>query len=356
MLHNQSDWDATLIPGFAANGDKIQSLVLKQSFEFNTKGEVFFKSVADPLIAVDEHSGEPEKTGLCSAAETAPFKQGFEFYGHFTAYPPKNKVARVVEVGLKLIPGPPDETKHIEKKLRVTGKRHWKSSLLGLVASDPEILTPTAIEYTAAFGGVDAIKPELSCTENPVGSGFRLKSRNAKLQTLPQIELATHFIKRPGKPVPVGGFGPLPLFWSPRIDQQPELDQDQLMAGEFPFKSDLPLDYYNTAPRDQRVNKKLSAGWQFAIAGLLPELNYSDYVNIPLPYLPPKVVWFKNEQQQKIAMQCDTLVVDGDKQEFSLIWRAELLANELGVNPEFSIVAAKDEALNQSLNQEAGIC
>ncbi|SFC95935.1 DUF2169 family type VI secretion system accessory protein [Pseudoalteromonas denitrificans] len=337
MLHNTSSWQADFTTGFSKTADEIISIIVKQSFEFDDQGNVFEKQPCDAIISSDEHHGDPHKTSLKAANELVPFKRGFEFYGNFSAYPPKGISARVVEVTCKLITHN-QKKPEIEKILRITGQRNWKKSLLGTVASDPQILSNTQINYENAFGGINQLKPEQVYGSNPVGRGYKLKSKNAKLQQLPTIELASYFIKRPGKEVPTGGFGAIPLFWSPRSDNIPDIAQPQLMAGKFPYKTPLPDDFYNTAPQDQQTDILFSEGCFFTMSGLLPNLDYRQEVKILLPFDKPVLKHIKEEgMREKLDMQCDTLVIEGDEQSFSLIWRAQIKKSDCGLAPQFSI-------------------
>ena len=117
------------------------------------------------------------------------------------------------------------------------------------------------------------------------------------------------------------------------------------MSGNFPYKTNLADDFYNSAPRDQIVPIKFAPGWQFTMKGLLPEQDYHHEINIALPFIQPKLTQLKNKQQTNaLDMQCDTLVVEGDSQSFSLIWRKSIKISQCGLAEQFCISKNNSES------------
>ena len=372
MLHNFSNWQATIADNWLANKQACKTIIVKQSFEFNDKGQVFpLESSAEntDIIMADEMLGEPNASSLTAACETMPFKQGFEIYGCLTAYPPKSKQAKVIEVYLSLYEqiqqpaqeqttGQPQGQAHnqltdkretrLNKLLRVTGERQWQSSLIGTKASDPKVLSPVALHYENTYGGIDANKPDKVYEQNPAGSGYRLKQ--PKGQKLPPVEYPKKLLTHPKKAGVAASYAPIPQFWQPRLDLLPEIDERATMAGEYPFQSALPLNTYNYAPQDQQLAITFNKNLILSLKGLLPNLDYHQQVDIPLPYQPPQVAVIQGEHQAYVDLTCDTLVLDGDANSFHLIWRHSMATSEL--SPYATIVVQADNQSTQESTAE----
>ena len=126
MLHNFSAWQASTFSGWLEDSTEGQIVLVKQSYEFDEQGNVTAIEPGPEIIIADDYQDEPNNSPLCEVNEQVAFKHGFEVYGNCTAYPPKGKDARVIEVELGLdSPSQP----LFKKRLRVTGARHWRAPL-----------------------------------------------------------------------------------------------------------------------------------------------------------------------------------------------------------------------------------
>ena len=336
MLHNFTPWQASVFEGWQADGTASHVVLVKQSFEFDEKGNTSLMEPCVEIVMADEYSGDPTSEPLVAVNEQVAFKQGFEVYGNFTAYPPKGKTARVIEVELGLVE---NDTPIIKKRLRITGEREWRRSLLGPVATDPSPITPTAICYSRAFGGKAHHDQNVYSLENPIGVGFKLKNKHAVGQLLPAIEYANEVLRKPSHQVSVAGFSAIPSHWSPRIELMPEIDEQALMAGKYPFKTSLASNFYNTAPADQQTKQLFTKGWAFSLTGLYPLQEYGQQQTVELPVLKPIVQVVNTLTRHDIDMHCDTLVIDSDAQCFSLLWRGHI--NSDNVASSSNIIVAE---------------
>ncbi|MBB1307463.1 DUF2169 domain-containing protein [Pseudoalteromonas sp. SR43-5] len=342
MLNNFSPWQASFFDGWLSDRTLAKVVVVKQSFEFDEKGNVTPNEPGPDIVVADDYDGDPAHSPLSEVNEQVAFKHGFEVYGDFTAYPPKAKQARVIEVELGLH----DKTQPLfKKRLRVTGARFWKRSLLGPVATDPNIIEPTSINYSNAFGGKDLNDESNYLLENPIGRGFKLKNKQAKGQQLPCIEYANQLLRKPSHTTLVASFSAIPSHWSPRIELMPDIDQKALMAGNYPFKTVLDEHFNNMAPLDQRVKKEFSQGWAFSLSGLYPLQEYGQHQRVEIPFEEPIVQLVNTLNRHTINMRCDTLIIDSDAQSFSLLWRGSIDAIHVGANSQ--LVVAKREANNE---------
>ena len=217
-MYNRSNWPAGLYPGWSHQRDFQLTVVFKVGFRFELDGTITRLDETPPLIEADEHYGKALETSLKSTTEITPFKQGSEVYLFGTAYP---HVAgqTLTEVGMGI--AFPDGRK-FKKVLRVFGKREWKRVMMNYVMSEPAELEPTPIRYEYAFGGRNPDNSDDEFPLNPVGLGLNGKGWRAPNLELPRIEQAPYFVKSPSNKPPPAGFGPLPVFWQPRVAEMGE--------------------------------------------------------------------------------------------------------------------------------------
>jgi len=364
MLYNTSPWQAITVENFSIKQKKCTTIIVKQSFDFTAQGEVMASAAPVPIIQADEYVADPTSSSLKNVNETAPFKQGFELYAQSTAYPPKDKEVSVVEVNVTLQEKPVNASSSttsnssampqtlINKTLRVTGERVWKRSLLGSVASTPQTLTATAIQYEQAFGGIDSKKATKYCSQNPIGRGFNLHSNEIIASALPSIEYPYDTLRKAKDSISVAGFGAIAPSWQPRLDLMPELDQEKLMQGRYPYSKSLPANAYNVAPHDQQIAQTLNSAqsWQCIIKGLLPNLAYQHPVVLTIPAKVPQLTVIQGEHQYSATLICDTLVLNSDDNQFHLLWRTSIDNSDLGDSPKFIV-----QEMPKPLNAQVGV-
>ena len=317
-LANQTDWQAGLFPGWGLDRRFQWTLAVKRTFRFTLDGATEEALPGPELVLADEHRGDPDSTSLTAASEIVPFKQGSEFLLTGTAHPPKQP-ARVMttEVVLKFADGRP-----WQKVLRVTGRRHWKRGVLGLMPGDPAPLEPLPIAYEYAFGGIDKQRRAMDL-RNRVGLGFAKDGKVANGQRMPSIEQGPKFIAKPGHQPAPAGYGPIPATWQPRYDDNRDFNEEAMESGGgCPYPQNVPPAMYNAAPRDQRFPQPFTGGEEIALRGFFPELEPTVPVRIRLPETRPEAFVQSAGKRSRAELVCDTLVVDADAREISLVWRA----------------------------------
>ncbi|AUJ70078.1 DUF2169 family type VI secretion system accessory protein [Pseudoalteromonas sp. NC201] len=342
MLVNESEWQSSTVEAWDEEKDPIVVVAVKQNFEYDVNGNVYPDPTGAPVVLADDFDGEGLEACLTAVSEVQPYKTGFEVYGELTCFPPTDKQARVIEVGLKL--GCNDRV-FVDKLLRVTGERVWKRSLFGPVASDPQVLSSCVLNYQLAYGGTSPSDEEQVSTQNPLGRGYKLKNKEAKGQPLPQVEYANQVLKKPSHDTAVASFAAIPPFWSPRVDKLPEVDESQALAGKFPFKEVVPAAHYQVAPQDQQTPNPFSDGWWIEMMGLTPDLPYGQSLKLALPRAVPRCRLVNGPDATPIDMQCDTLVIDSQTQQFSLIWRGRVKKSQTGSNSVFLVEEAQAQGV-----------
>lgn len=315
-LDNRSAWAAGLYPGWSRKGERQMTLVFKASFAYDAKGTLTPMPYPAPIEETDRYHGEPGKTSLAAAGETVPFKQGSELLLFGTAQPPKAE-ATVTEVAIGLRRA---NDRFWEKTLRVFGPRRWEKGLLGISYSKPAPLASLPLRYEHAYGGCDPNHEEKLYPQNPVGVGYSEKGWRVSGMALPQIEIGPKFISGPTQRVAPAGFGPLPPFWEPRVQAFDKLDHEALAWGGCPYPGDAPAEMYNAAPPDQRFDQPFQGEETLRLKGLV-EGAPRDGLLLNLPRLRPDLKLVRGERMENLQPVCDTLVIDTDTRQLSLVWR-----------------------------------
>jgi hypothetical protein len=319
-LSNQSLWAAGIYPGWSAKREPQLTVVFKAAYRFDTEGRLTPLMPVPALIEADAHHGDPETTGLCEAAEIAPFKEGGELYLYGTAYPPRPDLnAMEVRVGLRFRDGT-----RWEKTLRVFGPRRWKRFLLHHSLGVLGPVEPTPLRYEYAYGGSSPRDEDQYCPENPAGTGFNVHAGRLISDTPPRIEVGPPFIDAPMQRATPAGFGPVPAFWEPRATDAGEPVEDPEAHGGCPFGEDARPTLHNAAPPDQRFPAPFSGGEVLSLRGLFKGQPARHDVLLDLPALAPQLYTVFGESTERLHPVCDTLVINTDERTLAMIHRAAI--------------------------------
>lgn len=315
-LDNRSAWAAGLYPGWSRKGERQMALVFKASFAFDATGTLTPMGIPPAIEETDRYFGEPGKSSLATASETVPFKHGGELLLFGTAHPPKaDATVTEVSVGLRRA-----DDRFWEKTLRVFGPRRWEKGLLGLSFSKPGLLAPLPLRYEYAYGGRDPNYDDKLYPQNPAGGGYSAKGWRVGGMALPQIEIGPKFIAGPTHRVTPAGFGPLAPFWEPRSQAFERLDHEAIAWGGCPYPADAPAQMYNAAPLDQHFDQPFQGGETLRLKGLV-ERAPRDGLLLNLPRLKPSLKLVRGNRVENFQPVCDTLMVDVDACQLSLVWR-----------------------------------
>ena len=318
-LSNQTIWSAGLFPGWDPQRQPQLTAVFKASFDFDEHGQILPAVEQSPLVLTDEYHDDSLNSSLKEVQETAAFKKGSEFYLYGTAFPEKeNLIAMEVGVGILFTNG-----QQWKKVLRVFGERRWKKSMLNYQHDDqPHFVTETPLRYEYAFGGRNPTDEEDEFLANPVGMGYNSDQRNLVHDELPLIEIGPDFIVSPmQKPIPAG-FGPLPVWWEPRMSEMGMPVEDPMDQAGCPYAATAKDTLHNVAPLDQRFTKTFQGGEIFHLRALLKGVSHQQTVEITLPQLQPQLYTIIENQAQLLEPVCDTVVINTDDKTLSMIFRA----------------------------------
>ena len=316
---NQSNWLAGLYPGWDFKHEHQFTAVFKVSYQFDETGKLTLIEDAPPLVEADEHRGAALTTSLQAVSEIAPFKEGSEIYLYGTARPDRDGLV-AMEVGIGILF---TDKKQWKKVLRIFGKRTWKKTMVNYIhGENPGSVEEILLSYEYAFGGGNPEDDQDVFEANPTGLGYNSDQRNLFSEELPRIEMGPDFVNSPmQKPTPAG-FGPLPLFWEPRVSDAGEPVSDPTTQGGCPYSKTAKRCIHNVAPYDQRFKKPFTGGEIIHLRALVPDVRHKTAVQIVLPTLNPQLYTIIDNVAENLTPICDTVVINADDKIVSMIYRA----------------------------------
>jgi hypothetical protein len=265
----------------------------------------------------DTFSGEPGFSAPLNEVDFAPRKHRCDVLLNGSAHPPGGRPATRVEVGLRV--------NGMAKSFAVVGNRSWQSGLRGVTASAPEPFSVMPISYDRAFGGVDNRHEDPSrhgaFMRNPVGTGFHKDLRPEWVDgtPMPNTEQSGRPIASPDSQAAVPmSFGPIGRGWEPRSKYAGTYD-DTWREDHFPFlPPDFDEQYYQAAPLDQQVPHP-QGGEEIRLVNLAS----GGEVAFTLPVFDAPIHFFpKKGERDDGKLVLDTIVLEPDRQRFTLTWRA----------------------------------
>jgi len=297
------------------HGRDLLVVVVKQTFELS-RGVPRPAEEQVPVTLADTFHGEPGESSVEFENDFAPVKPGTDvvLVGH--AYAPGG---RTKEMDVELRVGP------VGKTVRVFGDRRWSKTLGRLGTPSPEAFERMPLIYERAFGGsdhsADDEKDHDQERRNSVGCGFI--ARKSKLDAgevpLPNLEDPKDLIKGgKDRPAPCG-FGFYGRSWEPRLSLAGTYDDAWLASRSPLLPDDFDERYHNGASPGLVAAPHLSGGEPVLVSGASPrgELRFD------LPRRAPRVrAMTRTEKFAWPQPRFDTLVLDPDRDRFTMTWRA----------------------------------
>lgn len=307
-------------------GQPFHCLIIRGVFDWDEAGNLTPAALQCPAKLADEYWGEPERSSVRYPADMVPKKPATDVLviGALTA--PEGKSATSWQAGLAV--------RDRQKILRVCGPRQWVNHLVGgWVLTEPEPTATVPLRYELAYGGhvprkgaKEGDKPEVH-PDNPLGCGFFGQPGPDYRQryTAPQFEVPNSPLKEIDRPIAVAGFGPLNDFCEDRMQfagtYQDEWDQDP----EPPTPPDFKLDFWNSAPLDQRFTPYLKGGETIRLGGMTAEGE----LTLTLPrYRCRAVLQYDDGDRGSVIMDLDTVLIDLDHKQVHIRWFADVEFDE----------------------------
>lgn len=324
-ISNNTHYTAGIYPGYDRRGKKQFTVVVKSSYSFDTTGKLQ-QITAEPLIEQDEWRAQPNISSLKAASETMPFKKGAELLLQGNITPPHPHY-HLMDVCLSLQTG----EHQWQKPLRVFGNRQWQRHHLKATMTYPKSLTSMELSYENAFGGECAAKQK-RYPFNPAGRGYHTRDNVAFSTHLPNIEYKNSLIRSPRQKVKPAGYGPIPLQWTPRNTMVPEGIWHTFKQGRYPEPTDLPENFYNTAPEDQQFLKPFTGGEMLGLKGLIAGVSLTQTLLLQAPQQNPICAVVTHQAQHTLSLCRDTYHIDINKKILNIIWRATMGTDAVSAN------------------------
>ncbi|GGX52575.1 DUF2169 family type VI secretion system accessory protein [Saccharospirillum salsuginis] len=312
-------YQASITPGWTADGQSAHVLVVKASYQSDQNGCVTPLEQSAPLCEQDQYPDDDAVgRALELASDLAPFKAGSEIllYAHAWCASPRPSVKVSAELRM-------DNGIQWDKSLAVIGRRVWKNTLFGATPTEPEQLSDLPIRFEYAYGGHHPDDPDDACPTNPVGVGYlgRAGRRVAsKGMPLPQVENPKRLMTRPNQRREPQGFGPLPSHWQPRQKAFSGMNDEKAARGDYPYDGPLPETAYHSAPGDQWFDRPLEGDGTLTLTGLTKGLPEHQPLKIDLR-IPRLAVAVRDESEQSLSLAADTLIVETESQQFHVLYR-----------------------------------
>lgn len=313
----------------ARTGDDIYIIAVKATFDIETNG----------LLSVSKEQADVLKSPVYFGDECASSVE----------YPPDLSIQKErVDLIINASAHTPDHEPVCEltatvllndwgKELKVTGDRYWKNDFGRMGRSTPESFVKIPIVYENAFGGVDRSDDKIPVTEritfgeNPVGTGFAVKSKYLEGMRLPNIEPASHKTQKNPKKNQSIGFGAIDGHWASRADFSGTCDENW-NTQRYPL---YPLDFnplfYQWAPQDQQfdtINSNDTVSFY--------HLSEEEELHIKVPEVEIFFNTWKNAKTLHHEAKLQTLLADLNKRKLMLTWTAQLT----GFKPDDELVTS----------------
>ena len=287
--------------------------VVKATFDFVPGGAMIIAGATRLVGAEAHHAGNPMRS-IRASGELSPFlaKADVLFVGH--AYPPEGAPSPRSTVRLAVLR---NGWALIDKTLTVTGDR-------ATAELAPKAFQQMPVVYERAFGG-------LGHAENPLGTGVEA----SKGRSLP------NFARSAGEHAEPAGFGPISWAWPARRRRLRGYPRKHLGEPIVELPDDFDLEFFQAAPSDQRTTY-LRGDEVVVLEGLHPG---HDRLETALPGVRGAArVYTPDGVEINLTLHADTLYIDGDAEQCSVIWRGSFPVSSEEAIGGLRILAGVDAA------------
>lgn len=205
----------------------------------------------------------------------------------------------------------------VSKTVYVVGDRQWQNGM----PTAPVPFQEMPLVYERAYGGQYQVEEKVLVEQrNPVGCGFVGKRSAQQVEGFPVPNLEDPLFPIQNikdTPVPAG-FAPISGHWLPRSQWAGTYDE-QWQTTQAPY---LPLDFdkrfLNAAHPDLVYPGYLQGGEPIVIKGMHP----SGDINLSVPQVKMNCYVTLKGQSIPITLNIETLTIEPNKQQLSLVWLA----------------------------------
>jgi hypothetical protein len=263
----------------------------------------------------DEYWGEPEQSSIKILSDFHVGKLASDIIMQGNACAPNEQPVSQMDVTLSV--------GKVSKTVRVFGDRYWQNGI-------PSVATPfqeMPLVYERAFGGEYQIDEEIFAEErNPIGCGFVGKRSEQEIEGLPvpNIEDPQNLIINcKSNPLPAG-FAPTSGHWFPRYEWAGSYDENWQTTRAPYLPEDFDKRFLNAAHSDLIYPGYLEGGEPILIKGMHP----SEEISLSVPQVKIKCYVQLKGESIPIHLNIETLTLDPNKQQLSLVWLASFECNK----------------------------
>lgn len=269
-----------------------------------------------PPATADTYHGEPMQSSILLASDFHTGKPSTDIVVIGEACVPNEKQTTCLDVEIQI--------EKMSKRLRVFGDRVWKDGQM----TSPQPFSRMPIIYEKAFGGRHQIneKEYIEEPRNPIGCGFKGKRSSREMEglSLPNIEDPQNLIQWPSDQPTPAGFGFCASSWMPRqqfagtYDKQWQQERAPYLAVDFDSR------FFNGAHPDLIYPTFLQGGERIQVRNMHPEGD----MQFQLPEISLQSEVFLSQTSHKLPMTIDTLIVEPNKKQISMVWRSRFVCDK----------------------------
>jgi len=298
--------------------------IVKASFDIVERKGLVRSEQQRPIDAVGKRWDMGDQASYRNEPECAAFFKpatDVVLVGHAIATEPGT-----TEMTVELRLGP------LRKRVRVVGDRSWRSTADGPSIGAAAPFERIALAYERALGGWDRSDPDPAKhaiePRNPVGVGFRAPGASFVEGPLPNIEDPEHPLSQyaPSPSPPPAGVGFLSPGWAPRVGYAGSYGQAWLEESMPLLPRDFDRRFFNAASPGLVADGYLAGDEEACIEGV----SARGPLAFKLPGIAPPScrVGRRRLPDSRVELLLDTLVIDSDARQVTMLWRGHLALRE----------------------------
>ena len=316
------------------DGNKLWIVVVKATFDVLDHGKTRLAEKQLPVFLMPEYLGDVGQSSLVYDADLLGVKTKTDVLVRGSAWAPKGKSARSVDVEIKV--------GEIQKSLRVFGDRVWDTRLIrGVTLSEPKPFETIPIEFERAYGGWDSMssnphRAQAGCSQsrwNRVCDACRTLCWDARAEhRIPESpdQFGTD------RPQPAG-FGAVACELAPRRELAGTYD-GQWRMNRFPlWAEDFNPRYNNCAPEDQQAREFFRGGEAVELLNLSP----AGQLSFRLPRVYPHFRTRFGREIVEHRARLVTVILEPDVSRVVMAWQTSLMCNRRADELDETVVAEK---------------
>jgi hypothetical protein len=316
QLENNTPFQAEKLGLVDKEGNQIWVVVVKATYVLEGDGTTEVAADQEPVCRCPRYAGEVGRSSLLREVELVAEHPGTDVTLLATAHAPNHRALPFLDVSVAV--------GTLTKTLRVFGDRVWQAGLLGPRMTNPEPFTDMPITYERAFGGTNVLGAGTDQWEkeprNPIGTGFASRAGILVGKRLPNVEDPSDLIRKWNTRPRPAGLGPIPAFWSPRLEYAGTFDAEWEQTRMPLWPRDYDPRYAQAAPPNLVSPQPLRGGERVVLTNLTPD-GHREF-RLPRAYLLCRTETRTGSLRQQV--QLDRVILEPDAGKILLVWRSSL--------------------------------